>query len=228
MSFYRAIFFYFFLFIIIRLMGKREIGALAPIDLVVTIILAELAVIPIENPTVPIMVGVVPIITIFFLEMGLTSLSLRSRVWRRLINGRPSILVKDGKLMPDQMRRERYTIDDLLEQLRRKGLPNIAEVEVAILETDGFLSAIPKSQHRPIQPSDLNLSTAYEGLPLSIIIDGEVDYANLNKCGLDMTWLKEQLKNLGVHDVKDVFSAILDTRGELFVQRQGDYKFYMK
>lgn len=227
-AFWRSIFFYFLLLIVVRLLGKREVGALAPIDLVVTIILAELAVIVIENPEMPLMVGVTPILTIFVLEMGLTALSLKSRRWRRIINGEPRVLVRDGKLVPDAMKKERYTIDDLLEQLRRQGLYNLQEVEVAILETDGGLSAIPKSQHRPLKPKDLNIPTAYEGLPVVLITDGEVEYENLKSCDLDLTWLMEQLKQRGIHDPKDVFCALLDTEGSLFVQRKGDHNWYMQ
>lgn len=227
-AFYRSIIFYLFLLVVIRLMGKREVGNLAPIDFVVTIMIAELAVLPIENADLPILVGIVPILTLVLLELGITALSLRNRKWRELINGRPSILVRDGKLVAKEMKRERYTIDDLLEQLRRKGITNVADVEIAILETDGYLSAIPKSQKRPLTPKDINVPTQYEGLPYLIITDGEVEYANLKTCGLDLTWLQSELQRRGIHDVKDVLCAILDTNGELFVQRKGESHWYVQ
>src|SRR5690606_30830702 len=134
-AFWRTLFFYLFLLVVMRVMGKREIGGLAPVDLVVTIIMAELAAIPIQDPQVPILVGAVPIATIMLLQLGLSALSLRNRRWRSLLNGRPSVIIQGGKLIPSEMKKVRYTIDDGLEQLRRKGHAGISDVEVAVLET---------------------------------------------------------------------------------------------
>lgn len=227
-AFWRTIFFYLFLLIVMRIMGKREIGGLAPIDLVVTIIMAELAAIPIQDPQVPILVGAVSIATIMLLQLGLSSLSLRNRRWRTLLNGRPSVIVHGGKLLPQEMKKVRYTIDDLLEQLRRQGYAGLSEVEVAVLETDGNLSVIPKSQHRPLRPKDLNIPTSYEGMSLPIITDGEIEYEYLKACDLDMTWLRQELQKRGIHDHRDVLCAILDTDGTLFVQRREDTNWYLQ
>lgn len=227
-AFWRTIFFYLFLLIVMRIMGKREIGGLAPIDLVVTIIMAELAAIPIQDPQVPILVGAVPIATIMLLQLGLSALSLRNRRWRTLLNGRPSVIVQGGKLLPAEMKKVRYTIDDLLEQLRRKGFAGISDVEVAVLETDGNLSVIPKSQYRPIRPKDLNIPTSYEGMSLPIITDGEIEYQHLKACDLDMTWLKRELHKRGINDHRDVLCAILDTDGNLFIQRREETNWYLQ
>lgn len=228
MAFWRTIFFYLFLLIVMRIMGKREIGGLAPIDLVVTIIMAELAAIPIQDPQVPILAGAVPIATIMLLQLGLSFMSLRNRRWRTILNGRPSILIKDGKLVPAEMKKVRYTIDDVLEQLRRQGHASISDVEVAVLETDGNLSVITKSQYRPLRPKDLNLPTQYEGLALPMITDGEIEYEHLKACGLDVTWLQRELQKRGIADHRDVLCAILDTDGSLFVQRREDNNWYLQ
>jgi len=111
-----------------------------------------------------------------------------------------------------------YTINDLLEQLRIKNIPNIADVEFAILETNGQLSIIPKSQKRPISPQDLNISTQYEGLPLDLIIDGNINYDNLRISGLDSNWLMQELSKFGIHNIKDVLFASLDSEGNLYYQ----------
>ena len=227
-AFVRTIFFYIFLLVVMRIMGKREIGGLAPIDLAVTIIMAELAAIPIQDPELPILVGAVPIATIMLLELGLSGLSLRSHRWRQLINGKPNVIIKDGKFVPQEMRRVRYTVHDVVEQLRRSGYSDISDVEVAVLETDGKLSVIPKSQSRPIAAKDLKIPTHYEGLPYTLISDGEVVYDHLNQCGLDMTWLNAELKKRGIQDVRDVFCAILDTQGELFVQPKEPTNWYVQ
>lgn len=226
--FWRTVFFYLFLLVVMRIMGKREISGLAPIDLAVTIIMAELAAIPIQDPNIPLLVGVVPIGTIMLLAIGLSSLCLRSHRWRSIINGRPNVIIKDGKFMQTEMKKVRFSIDDVLEQLRRRGHASIADVEVAILETDGNLSVIPKSQKRPLRPEDLQIATRYEGLPLTVINDGEIEYAHLTACDLDITWLKRELAKKGIHDFAEVFCAILDTQGELFVQRKEDSKFYVQ
>lgn len=227
-AFLRTLFFYLFLLIVLRIMGKREIGGLAPIDLAVTIIMAELAAIPIADPELPILVGAVPIATIMLLEIALSGLSLRSHRWRSIINGRPNVLVQNGQFVPKEMRKVRYTVSDVLEQLRRKGHPHVVDVEVAILETDGNLSVIPRSQSRPVQPQDLGVSTGYEGLPLTIINDGQVEYPHLVQSSLDMTWLQGELGKRGIKDPSEVFSAILDTKGNLFVQRKEDTNWYVQ
>lgn len=226
--FLRTIFFYFFLLIVMRIMGKREIGGLAPIDLAVTIIMAELAAIPIQDTSVPLLVGAVPILTIMLLAMALSGLSLRNLKWRRIINGRPNVIIEDGRFVPQEMRRVRYSINDVLEQLRRAGYSDIADVEVAVLETDGHLSVIPKSQSRPIAAKDLNIPTHYEGIPYTLISDGEVDYDHLDRCGLDLTWLQREIRKHGIKDVRDVFVAIIDTQGELFIQPKESTNWYLQ
>ena len=111
-----------------------------------------------------------------------------------------------------------YTLNDLLEQLRIQSISNISDVEYAILETNGQLSVIQKSQKRPVSPEDLNIKTKYEGLSLELIIDGRLIYKNLEKAGLDEVWLKNELKKQGIDDIKNVFFASLDTQGSLFYQ----------
>jgi len=227
-AFIRTIFFYFFLLVVLRIMGKREIGGLAPIDLAVTILMAELAAIPIQDPGMPILAGAVPIATIMLLELALSGLCLRNNWWRQLIHGKPSVIIKDGKFVPQEMRNVRFTVHEALEQLRRAGYSDITDVEVAVLETDGHLSVIPKSQSRPLAAKDLKLPTHYEGLPYPLIVDGEVIYDHLNQCGLDVSWLQEELKKRGIQDHRDVFCAILNTHGELFVQPKEPTKWFLQ
>lgn len=226
-AFLRTVFFYFFLLIVMRIMGKREIGGLAPIDLTVTIIMAELAAIPIANHDMSVLVGAVPIATIMLLSMGLAGISLRSHRWRSIIDGRPNVIIQNGQFVPKEMKKARYSIDDVLEQLRRSGYSHVTDVEVAILETDGKLSVIPRSQSRALQPKDLGISTGYEGLPMTLINDGEVIYAHLAQINLDLTWLQQELARRGIKSPEEVFSAILDTGGNLFVQRKEDTNLYM-
>lgn len=216
----RTFYFYVLLLAVMRIMGKREIGTLSPWDLVLTIMLAELAALPIENTRIGLLQGAVPILTLLATQVVVSWLSLKSTTVRNVIAGTPSIVIKDGRIVESELRRLRYGIDDLMEQLRQKDVPNIHDVEVAILETNGSLSVIPKSQKRPVCPADLGISTSYEGLPIPLINDGRIDYRALTAAKLDLTWLKQELERRGIHDPKEVLYACLDSQGNLFVQER--------
>ncbi|MDF9408457.1 MAG: hypothetical protein A4E52_01414 [Pelotomaculum sp. PtaB.Bin013] len=202
----------------LRLMGKRQIGQLQPYELVIVIMLSALAAIPMENTGVPLASGLFPIFTLIVAQVALSYVALKSERARGIICGTPSVLIENGKIVEQELYRLRYNINDLLEQLRSKDTPNIADVEFAILETSGKLNVIPKSQKRPVVPADMNLPTAYEGMPVTLIIDGYVFHKNLAKINLDADWLKSELKNFGVNNLKEVLFASLDTEGKLFYQ----------
>jgi uncharacterized membrane protein YcaP (DUF421 family) len=153
-------------------------------------------------------------------QMSLSFISMLSVRARGIICGKPSVLVENGKINEFNLRKEMYTLNDLLEQLRNSNVFNIADVEFAVLETNGQLSIIPKSQKRPINPEDMNVSTKYEGLPLDLIIDGRIMVKNLNKANLDVSWLKNKLNNLGITNLNDVLFASLDTSGNLYYQEK--------
>lgn len=218
-AFYRTFFFYFFLLTVLRIMGKRELGALGPLDLVVTIIMAEAAAIPIENPNRPLLLGMVPILTLFALEISLSFLCLKNDRIRHLISGRPSVVIRNGKLERAEMSRLRYSVLDLLEQLRVRGFYNLDDVEMATLESDGELSVLPKSQRRPVCAEDLGLATPPEGPVYTVVVDGAVDHKALEESGYDETWLRSQLAAQGFTNLDDVFVALL-TRGRLLAQRK--------
>ncbi|MDI6906564.1 MAG: DUF421 domain-containing protein [Thermoanaerobacterales bacterium] len=207
--------------VVLRLTGKRQVGQLQPFELVVIIMLSELASIPIANTDVPLVNGLVPIFVLLVAQVILSYASLKSLKARAVICGTPSVLVANGKIVEKELARLRYDINDLLEQLRAKNLPNLADVEFAILETNGHLSVVPKSQKRPVCPEDLNLSTGYEGLPTTLIIDGKVLEKNLAGINLDVNWLRSELAKFGIRDLKRVLFAALDTGGKLFYQLKG-------
>lgn len=204
--------------IVLRLMGKRQIGQLQPYELVIVIMLSELAAIPMQNTGVPLINGLIPIFTLLVSQVALSFISLKSERARGVICGTPSVLIQNGKILEHELAKQRYNINDLLEQLRIKNVPNIADVEFAILETDGQLSIIPKSQRRPLVPEDLNIPTRYEGLPTPLIIDGYVDRENLYKINLDENWLKGELQKNGLNDYSQVLFASLDCDGKLYCQ----------
>jgi len=214
---FRTVFMYLFVLLVIRLMGKREVGQLSPFDLVVAIMIADLAALPLEERHIKVTDGVVPIAVLALAEVGLAFLSLRSNKARRIISGNPTIVIENGRILEGNLRRQRYNLNDLLAQLREKDVYNIADVEYAILENSGRLSVILKSQKRPVTPQDLNISTAYEGLPFPLVIDGVVQQDNLERCKLSLYWLKNELQKQGVDQPEDVLLATLDSEGKLFV-----------
>lgn len=214
--------FYFVLLFSVRIMGKREIGTLSPTDLIVAILLAELAAIPIEDPNISVWMGIVPIVTIVMLEIVFSYGMLRNFRLRTMVHGRPSVVVQNGRILESALRANRYNLDELMQHLREKGWPDVQEVEFAILESNGKLSVVPKSQKRPVSPEDLGIETKYEGLPLPMIKDGVINQDALLESGLGTQWLKQQLAERNIHHVEDVFFATLSTTGELYVQLKED------
>jgi uncharacterized membrane protein YcaP (DUF421 family) len=220
---FRTILLYLLVMTTIRIMGKHQIGQLQPFELVITIMISELAAIPMQDTEIPLLNGVIPIVTLLFIQTSLSLIALKSHRARRLICGNASILIANGHLNEAEMSRLRYSLTDLLEQLRLKDIANIADVEFAILETSGKLSVILKSQKRPVNPEDLHLETAYEGLPLTLILDGKIQRHNLQKSRLSEEWLRTQLRNLGFGSYEEVLIANQDTSGKLFIQSKKCY-----
>ncbi len=214
----RTLILYIAVVIVMRIMGKQEIGQLQPFELVVALMIADLAAIPMQNTGVPLLSGIIPIIILMVAQVALSYISMKSLKARGVICGKPSVVVANGKLVEQELRYLRYNVNDLLEQLRSKNYPNLSDVEFAIVETNGQLSVIPKSQKRALQPEDLQINTQYEGMPLSVIIDGQLNEQNLRRVNLTREWLRTELLKFGIDDFKKVFFASLDTAGKLFYQ----------
>ncbi len=216
----RTLIFYVALLVIVRLMGKREMDSLSPFDLVVAVMIGEMATISIENLEIPVGEILIPLLTLAGAELLISFLMLKSDRLRGLIDGSPTLLVKDGVILEKNMGTIRYNLTDLLAQLRLAGHPNVDDVEVAILETNGKLSVVPKSQKRSITPEDLQLPTRYEGLLVPLIKDGIVVEHNLEEIGLTLGWLRRQLEERGISAAEDVFLATIDSDGKLFIQQR--------
>lgn len=222
--FLRTVLVYFVILFIMRIMGKREIGKLSLFDLVISIMIAEIAVFIIDDPHVPILEGLVPMATLMFIQIGIAFLTLKSRTVRLWFDGKPSYLIRSGRLDQEEMRKQRYTLDDLTMQLRERGITNVADVEFAVLETSGKLSVIekkPQSENgsggsEPSEEPRIRL----EELPLVLIMDGKVQDEHLKRIGKTRFWLKNELQAQGVQDFKDVFYCTIDHRGRLYVDRK--------
>ncbi|MGI5912161.1 MAG: YetF domain-containing protein [Syntrophomonadaceae bacterium] len=214
----RTLILYFATVLLLRIMGKRQIGQLQPYELVVIIMISELAAIPMQNTGIPLLSGLIPIFLLVTAQVTLSFISLKSEKARGLICGKPSIVIDKSRIVEEELRRLRYNLNDLLEQLRQKNVADVSDVEYAILETSGQLSVILKSEKRPMQPKDLNISPEYEGLPTTLIIDGKVIEENLSKAGRDINWLQKELSKSGVKNFKDVLFASIDARKQLYFQ----------
>jgi uncharacterized membrane protein YcaP (DUF421 family) len=220
----RTLILYIATVLLLRVMGKRQIGQLQPYELVVIIMISELAAIPMQNTGIPLVSGLIPIFILVAAQVTLSYISLKSEKARGIICGKPSIVIENSRIVEDELRRLRYNLNDLLEQLRLNNVSDISEVEYAILETCGQLSIILKSEKRPVEPEDLNIYPEYEGLPTTLIIDGHVIKENLNKIDLDINWLQGELAKSGVNNLKDVFFASLDAHEELYFQLKSSAK----
>lgn len=216
----RTLILYVLVIIALRLMGKREIGQLQPFELVVILMISELAAVPSENVGVPMLSGIIPILVLLSASLSLAWISLKSEKARNIICGKPSILIDRGKISQEELRKNCYNLTDLLEELRLNNIPNIADVEFAILENNGQLSVIPKAHKRPAVPEDFKMQPQYEGLPLTIIMDGKLNKDNLEHQNKDVAWLKRELKKQQIRQIEDVFFANLDSSGNLFIQER--------
>ena len=193
--FVRTIFFYFFIFVVYRIMGKREVGQLGIIDLIVSILIAELVMISIEDYHTSLLKSVVPILTLLVLQVTLAFLSLKRPKFRIFLDGNPSIMIQDGKVNYKEMTRQKYNLDDLLVQLREKGYRSIEEVEYAILENSGSLSVFPYPKDKKKTP-----------LPLPIILDSQIQKDTLKVMHRDEKWVYQMLKKKNIQ-IEDVFYA---------------------
>ncbi|WP_334109696.1 DUF421 domain-containing protein [Thermodesulfitimonas autotrophica] len=217
----RTVLIYFVVLLMVRLMGKREIGQLSPFDFVVAIIIAEVAALPMEQPEIPLLRGLVPLFVLVVLEIAFSYAILHSRWLRQLMCGRPQVIISNGRILNQEMRRARYNLDDLLGQLREKGYPNPAEVAFAVLETSGRLSVVPWAEVQPPTRRDLGLKAQATRLPRILVADGEVLVRNLAASGRDKAWLEAELHQQGL-GVKEAFLVTLSPDGTLFVSpREG-------
>lgn len=206
MIFIRTIFFYFFIFIVYRIMGKREVGQLGIIDLIVSILIAELVVISIENYDNNIFLSIVPILTLLVLQVTLAYFSLRKPKFRIFLDGNPSIMIQNGKVNYKEMMKQKYNLDDLLVQLRDKGYRSIEEIEYAILENSGTLSVFPYPKDKKKTP-----------LPLPVILDSHIQTETLKRLNKDETWVLNLLKKKNI-ELENVFYAFYKDNNIFIIQ----------
>lgn len=220
--FFQTSFAFVILFLISRSLGKKLISQMTLFDFLTVIILGTLTaslVIEVNANPGPIFFALL-LWVLYMVVLGVAA--LKSRKIRRFIEDKPLILVQNGKILEENIGKSRINLDSLLAKLRAQHFFNLADVEFALLETNGQISIIPKSQRRPVNAADLKIPTTYEGLSTELIIDGQVLYENLDQIGQDIQWLKDQLTINKVNSVQDVSLAQLDTNGQLYIDLKSD------
>lgn len=218
-TFIRAIFLYIVVLVVMRLMGKREIGQLQPFELAISIMIADLASIPMADPGIPITNGIIPILGLLVMHLLISWVNIKSLKAREIVCGKPSILIYRGKIDEKVLKKERFTINELQERLRGNNVVNIGDVEYAILETSGQVTVIQKPNKRNTIPEDFNIKPEYEGIPYDLVIDGKIMYDNLRLIQKDKQWLKRQVNKFG-YEPEQALLVTLDGKGQIFCQEK--------
>lgn len=216
-SLLRTIIIYSLVILCMRLMGKRQIGQLQPYEVVIALMISDLAAIPMEDESVPLLSGVIPIVTLLGLQLIISFVVLKNRHIRKLICGSPRIMVLNGHIQEKNLRREMYNLDDLTEALRVAGYPNLSDVSLVILETGGSLSVVPKGVVSTITPEDMKIQKP-DTVCWDIIKDGHLDINNLDQAGLSEKKLKKEIKAVGGGSYRDVFYCNADNHGKMYIQ----------
>lgn len=213
-AFFRTVILYLLLMVGLRLMGKRQIGELEPSELVLTLIISDLAAVPMQDFGIPLVNGVFPIIILLCLSMILSFVNLKSVRFRSILCGKPAIIIREGRLVQQNMNKTRLTIDELYEQLRSQGVTDLKSVKYAILETNGKISVLPYTQESPVTPKILGVQVQDETLlPILLINDGRIMSDNLRVSGRDMRWLEQQLRSRKLSSPRQVFLLTVDETG---------------
>ena len=218
-SYIRTIILYGVLIFVIRLMGKRQIGQMEPSEFVVTMLVANLASIPMQDSAIPLFSGLVPILTVLGVELLLSALSLRSIFLRKLLCGKPVILIENGNILQDNLQKTRVTLDELTGHLREKDVLDLQSVQYAILETNGNLSVFPYPKDRPATAKEAGIQAKKQHLPLTIISDGKLLKENLQKAGKDESWVSKVLKERHA-DREDTWLLTVDAEDHILFYRR--------
>ncbi len=212
------------LFLFARIIRKQQIGQMTLFEYLTGITIGSIAAslsVELEDEPVPTLVGIA---TWGGITLGIAVVSLRSQRLRRFFETEPRVLIRDGRIIEENLRKERMTMDQLLMNLRLKNVFRVEDVAYAILEANGQVSVLPKADKRPLQPHDLNLPVSAESLPFTVIKDGQINHQRLAEAGRTTTWLMGELKRQGIDRVEDVSLAQLDDQGKLFVDRKGEWE----
>lgn len=222
-SLIRTIILYFVIIVSLRVMGKRQIGELEPTELVVTILISDLAAVPMQDIGIPLFSGIIPIVSLLALELLFSTWTMKSIKARKILCGKPTIIVENGQLKQREMAKTRFTIDELTECLRQECVTDISTVKYAILETSGKMSILLNPANQPATAEMLNQDPPDTGLPIIVINDGRIMSQNMQLCNLDDKWLESQLKSNGARSAKEVFILSVDSADNVYFAKKESY-----
>ena len=218
-TFIRSIFLYIIVLIVMRLMGKREIGQLQPFELAISIMIADLASTPMADAGIPITNGIIPILALLVMHLAISVLNIKSIKAREILCGKPSILIYKGRIDEKVLRKERFTVNELEERLRGSNVVNIADVEYAILETSGQVTVIQKPNKKNVTIEDLGLQPKAEGITYDLVLDGKIMYKNLEILNKDYNWLKRLVNKFNILP-EEALLVTIDGKGDIFCQEK--------
>lgn len=221
-TFVRSIILYVIVLVVMRLMGKREIGQLQPFELAIAIMIADLASVPMSEVEIPIINGIIPILSLLVMHLIISFVNLKSIKMRQLICGKPSILIYRGKINEKVLIKERFTINELQERLRANNINNLADVEYAILETSGQVSIIQKPNKRTTIPEDFNIMPEYEGISYDLVVDGKIMNDNLKILNKTYGWLKKEVNKFNI-EPEEALLVTVNAKGDIFCQKKEKY-----
>lgn len=212
----RTFILYAAIIISLRIMGKRQIGELEPAELVVAVLISDLAAHPLQDIGTPLLYGLIPVLTLLCCEVLMSGFIVKSIKFRAFVCGKPSVIIHKGRIVQQEMKSNRFTLDELSEQLRKKDISDISAVKYAILETDGSLSTLLYTDQLPLTPKQMNVQAEDNGYPVMIINNGRLLKDNLNKMGFNEVWLQRQLSARKVSNVRDVYLLTVDENGRIY------------
>ena len=216
-SIIRTLIIYVAMVISMRIMGKRQLGELEPVELVVAVLVSDLAATPLQELGTPLSYGLVPVFTLLFCEVIVSAAVLKFRGVRKIVSGNPGIIIENGKLNRATMKKNRYTLDELMEHLRKSGIVDVSTVKSAILETDGTLSTILYDKDAPVTAAQLDLIPTEAEIPLVLISDGQLVTECVKKLGFDERFVEKQLQSRGYSNASEVFLMTADRSGKIFL-----------
>lgn len=223
----RSVISFIVLLVLVRLIGKQQMSEMTFFDYVVGITIGSIASVLCVELNQNMFATISGMVIWALLPYALAHMTLKNAKLRKIIEGEAVVVIENGKIQEDRLRKIRISVDELLTQLRMKGVFSLADVEFALFETNGKLSVQKKTQKQPVTPSDLNISTAYEGLPTTVISDGILLKDALKSLNLSQAWLYYQLGKQNIREISEISFAQLDTKGKLFVDLKGDQPYHI-
>lgn len=214
----RTIFLYFLVILVIRLMGKRQVGELQPYEFVITIMISDLAALPMQDTRLPLILGIIPIVTLLFIKTILSHLQLKSQRARKILEGEPCVLITRGKINFEVLKKQQINLDELMEEIRLAGYFDLSEIEFGILENNGQMSFLTSNRHNNINSYNASFKVSRPNLPIIYVLDGKINRNVLTSCKESDEWIKNKLKRHKINSINNVIFAMTDTNGKFIYQ----------